>query len=198
MNIHVTHEADFTFPDVTGVDADLRPDGAHLRAVVMEARRKLCDATLASEWAAWTVVAVLGSARLGEPFQPPRAALDALVDWAREEVSAPLLFWFFLADLAPGAVLSLGLAILGPRPGAVGMLQGAYLAVKGEVRAELQRLVATHPLVGVREYYFALLGKHRRLVPPGSISNDEFAPEVLAGILHAGITDTVPARCRAA
>ena len=193
MNVHVLHERDLTFSAVDASDVDLRPGGEHQRALVADARRRLAEPGRTDEHAAWTAIAVLGSARMGEAYEPEPAPLAALVDWLGEDLARPLMFWFLLYKIAPGVMGSLAMAMLRTRPEAVGVPYAASLMAKGDVRAELQRRVATHPLDGVREYYFALLGKHRRLVPPGSISSEEFAPEVLAEVLHAGITDTVPA-----
>jgi hypothetical protein len=49
--------------------------------------------------------------------------------------------------------------------------------------------LARHPLRDIREHLFALLGKHQRLLPPGSIKQD-YAADVYVAILAMGMNDT--------
>ncbi len=62
-----------------------------------------------------------------------------------------------------------------------------------DIRAQCERRLATDPRDSVREHYFALMGQHRRLLPPGAITLDGFPPEALVDVLRAGVTDVVPA-----
>jgi HEAT repeat protein len=52
--------------------------------------------------------------------------------------------------------------------------------------------LAHHRSGAVREHFFALLGKHRRLVPPGSIRYESYSSEVLTSVLAAGLEDENP------
>lgn len=196
MKISVLHPGDpefpgdLEFPTVDHPDVDLRgPDDR--RPLIEDARGKTSRATAPQERAAWATVAIMGSARDGHVHDPGSEALGALVDWMREDVSRTLIFWLTLHAILPRAVPDLTRAILTIGPDAVGSVNFATAVVQGETRAEIRRQLATHALDSVREYYFALLGQHRRLVPPGSTPTNHFEPGLLAEVLRSGVTDTV-------
>lgn len=68
-------------------------------------------------------------------------------------------------------------------------------ALAAQARPDVQRSALTslarHPSRDIREHFFALLGKHHRLLPPGSIKQD-YAPDVYVAVLAMGLNDTEP------
>ena len=193
MRIHVLHGEDLEFSTVVAPDVDLRVDPEQLRHLVRTAHVNLRAAHVEGERAAWAVVAIMGEALGGElhPIEP--AALAAVGEWMRGNLLGTHMFWYLVHRLLPSAVVELAMAIIEACPTAVHWAFRAGEVAPGAIRASIQKRIAVYPLDAVREHYFAMLGKHRRLLPPGAIPTTDFTPEVLTEVLRAGITDRVPA-----
>ena len=193
MKIHVVDREGLKFPAVTSPDVDLRVDVDQLRQIVATAQRNLRAADLDAERAAWAVVAIMGQALVGEFHPTEPAALAAVGAWMRGNLVGTNLFWYLLNRTLPSAAVELAMAIIAACPTAVAWARGAADWADSDQRAEVERRIAVYPLDSVREHYFALLGKHRRLLPPGAIPTKDFTPEVLTDVLRAGVTDRVAA-----
>ncbi len=193
MKVHVIDSDDLEFASVAAADIDLRVDTDNVRNIVRAAVGNAHDPSRTAERSAWAIVAIIGHARLGETYRLDGAALVDVAEWMRGNLVGSHTFWHLLHSLLPRAVPDLALAMVAARPTAVAWAYAAATMAESDIRAEVQLRIAGFPLASVREHFFALLGQHRRLMPPGSISSADFAPDVLADVLRAGVTDPVPA-----
>ena len=193
MKLLVVEREDVEFPGVAGPDVDLRVGPEEVREIVRAAQEKQRDPSLPTERSAWAVVEILGRARIGEYGELDPVSQSEVADWMSANAVGAIVFWYLLHRFLPVAVPALSSAVLRARPSAVVVAYQGALMATGEIRAQCLRHLATYPLDSVREHYFALLGKHRRLLPPGAIPTKDFTPEVLTDVLRAGVTDRVAA-----
>lgn len=191
MNLHVVDPNDVKFPSVPGPDLDLRVDPDRLRELIRDADEAVRDDARAGARSAWAVASILGRAMLGESWIPEPAVLGEIADWMTGNPVGTHMFWYRLHEFLPGVVPDLALAIVDVRPTAVAWAYAACAVVKPEARTKILHGIAGFRLDSVREHFFALLGQHRRLVPPGSIPTRGLPADVLGDVLRIGITDRV-------
>lgn len=191
MNLQVIDRVDFRFAASRDPDIDLRKGPEVVRAAVSKAEAHLVDPARAEDRRMWGVVAIMGHAVLGEQWQPPAPVLADLADWMKADAVGKVMFWYSLSQVFPAAIPELAARILEARPDAVVVALQAALMAPLEHQAACLRALAHNAVDAEREHFFALLGKHRRLLPPGTIKSSDFEPAALAETLRAGITDRV-------
>ncbi|MDB4956212.1 MAG: hypothetical protein JWO36_3781 [Myxococcales bacterium] len=100
----------------------------------------------------------------------------------------------FVGELASGNALfleELFERLISEQPSSLVQVFGGSIFLPQAQRDRVIERIASDPREAVREHFFALLGQHRRLVPPGSIELRDVTPEALDRVLRTGIDDPV-------
>lgn len=126
-----------------------------------------------------------------------RTTAMTAAEWlAREDVVAsfrkPLYFGALVGRESPADLQAILEALLNLATDPASTVYSLSGALAPEAREPLLERLARHPREEVREHFFALLGKHQRLVPPGTIKVDRVSREALLSILSVGMSDPVP------
>lgn len=146
------------------------------------------------------VLAVL--ARAATPDVPGLDAHTArlVADWLvrddiRKNFQNQMLFGAIVGNERPSDLDAILHALVDKQSDVTGVVFALSGFLKGEQVHDLLARLAAHPLRDAREHFFSLLGKHRRLVPPGTIGYDRIPRDALVSVVRSGIED-VDARVR--
>ena len=106
-----------------------------------------------------------------------------------------MLFGAIVGNERPADLAAVLHALVGTQSDVTALVFALSGFLDGDRVRELLERLATHPLREVREHLLALLGKHRRLVPPGTIRYERIPSDALLSMVRSGIED-VDARVR--
>lgn len=123
-----------------------------------------------------------------------------VADWlVRDDIAknfhSQMLFGAIVGNERPADLDAILLAVVETQSDATAVVFALAGFLDGRRVRELLERLAAHPLREVREHFFALLGKHRRLVPPGTIRYERIPHDALLSVVRSGIDD-VDARVR--
>jgi hypothetical protein len=118
--------------------------------------------------------------------------VDGYCDWCKSHGKESALLQAQLAAQNPALLARLFDQIIELRPDAISIPLGGSVFLGQIAREQMFERVASDARDEVRGHFFALLGGHRRLVPPGTITIRNAAPETMARILKRGINDQAP------
>lgn len=134
------------------------------------------------------VLHVLARAAMGGDSQLDPEILSSVVEWGQTRFQGMVLSTA-LAELNSGFLEDLLQQVLASHPQALAMVVGSAEFLPTERKDRMFERIASDRREAVREHFFALLGRHQRLMPPGSIASPGITAEALERILRGGIAD---------
>ncbi|HTR52066.1 MAG TPA: HEAT repeat domain-containing protein [Kofleriaceae bacterium] len=134
------------------------------------------------------VAQLLSRALAGMPAKIDAAAVHVLMQsWSTN--LRGMVIAGALADVAPAFLEQFldEVIALDPR---MGFIVGAAAFLPEGSRARIWTQLATDPREAVRQHFFALLGRHKRLVPPGTLAKPQVPSTTLTTVLGSGLRDS--------
>ncbi len=136
------------------------------------------------------VATLLERAASATPMPLDSKVVDLAVTWWLSHPKESTLVEMALAQTNANQLEELFCAIADQHPEAVAVAVSGSI-ILGDRRGTILEGIARDPRPDVREHLFALLGRHRRLVPPGSITVANVDKNGLDRILSIGLADPV-------
>lgn len=137
------------------------------------------------------VVEVLARALAGSVETFAGSHLQAAARWAKGTLRGGSMLLAALMEIDEHALAVFLARVVAEVPEAIALAISGTLMFSAERTGAMMRAIAHDPRANVREHLFALLGTHRRLVPPGSLRPPRMPEDVLDAILQRGMTDEV-------
>ena len=135
------------------------------------------------------VVRVIERAAGGEAELLDASVVEGYCDWCKLHPKQMALLQAYLATENPAMLARLFDQILDLRPDAIAIPLGGSAFLGQQARENMFERVASDPRDDLRRHLFALLGEHRRLVPPGTLVVRNVSAEVMDRILRRGLRD---------
>ncbi|MDB4954543.1 MAG: hypothetical protein JWO36_2112, partial [Myxococcales bacterium] len=152
-------------------------------------KRVLASAREASNPSDVAVLHILACALVPE-VRPIHSEVIALLHaWLGRDLRMSTVLVGELAHANPESVERLFAALVSEQPSSLAQVFGGSIFLPQAYRDRVLERLASDPREAVREHFFALLGGHLRLAPPGSIELREVTPEALDRVLRTGIDD---------
>lgn len=138
------------------------------------------------------VLEVLACVLTGDSLDESPARLHRIAAWARGNTRSSTIVLAWMARRNGAALARLMCSLIKTVPTAVPLVAGAAVFLDEDQKLSVLLSVASHSEEAAREHLFALLGTHRRLVPPGTISQRSMPDSVLIPLLEVGLRDAAP------
>ncbi|MBK9032914.1 MAG: hypothetical protein IPL61_16850 [Myxococcales bacterium] len=190
MNVLVLERDRLLIPGLDLPDIDLRA-AAPDRDVVLARAIDGAHGSDNDERGAWSVIAILAMAATKRAFDDARL-VEWAVAWMEGHRTLSVLVPLVLAEQSPDRMPELLTHVMDRRPRSMAFIVNALLRTPEPYRYPCELLVVRHPDPEVREHFFALLGTHQRLVPPGSLDRSRLSATHGADVLRVGIGDPEP------
>lgn len=138
------------------------------------------------------VLGMLARIAVGGALDESKQTLSRLAAWAQENFRSSTIAFAWAARRDGASLAHMLRTMIETVPAVVPFTAGVAVFLSDELKLTVLLTLAGHPSADTREHLFALLGTHRRLVPPGTISVRSMPDSVLIPLLEVGLSDPSP------